>query len=146
MKIKELFFSSHGIKATLSATFPAGLFSDRSSFDPINPLYNQFRRHILWSYLTSVIQLSVQSILATHLVTVSHSDHINLPCSQLWRRILWPCLTPVTSTRRVVNFDDFSHDPGSTHRIKYMSNKLGALELRTCATHLTYMLQLKEEC
>ena len=46
----------------------------------------------------------------------------------------------------VVNFSDFSNDPRSIHRIKYMSNKLDALGLSTYVTHLTYMLHLGEEC
>ena len=54
-------------------------------------------------------------------------SHINSPCSQFQRYILWLCLTPVTSTRRVVNSDYFSNNPKSTHRIKYMSNKFDAL-------------------
>ena len=86
-------------------------------------------------------QLVVQSIPTTHLATVSHSGHINSPCSQFQQHILWSCLTPVTSTRCVVN----SNDPKSTHQIKYMSNKLGALGLTTCVTHLTYMLQLERD-
>ena len=86
------------------------------------------------------------SIPTTYLMVLSHSDHINSPCSQFQRHILWSCLTPITSTRRVVNSDDFSNDPRSTHRIKYMSNKLGTLRLSTCVTHLIYMLQLEGEC
>ena len=70
-------------------------------------------------------QLVVQLIPVTHLMVVC---------------------TPVTSTRRVVNFNDFSNDPRFAHRIKHMSNKLDALGLSTYVTHLTYMLQLEGEC
>ena len=66
--------------------------------------------------------------------------HINLPCSQFWRRILRPCLTAVTSTRRVNNSDNFSNDSRFTHRNNYMSNKFVSLGLSTYVTHLTYML------
>ena len=104
----------------------------------INSSCSQFRRNILWPCLTSVTstrrvvnsgdtssgrvsirshQLAMQSIPVTHLVIVSHSNHINSLCSQFRRHILWPSLTPVTSTCRVVNSNDFSNNPRSSIRL-----------------------------
>ena len=120
MKIKESFFSSHGIRATFLAspfrplfrqTFSAGdplrqTFSGGSSLSDllrhtffvgpspqtfsIGPFFSDFSAVYFFPrvYLQSLFrlhQLVVQSILTTHLMFVSHSNHINSSCSQVRR-------------------------------------------------------------
>ena len=109
MKIEEIFFSSHGIRATFpachfSSSLLVGLLSVSSTrrivnFEDTSSGHVSLRSH----------ELTVQSILATHLVTVSHSSHINSSYSQFQRHILRLCLTPVTSTRRTVNLGNTSY-------------------------------------
>ena len=75
-------------------------------------------------------------------ISVEKNDFF-VPCRC---HILWLCLTLGTLTPCVVDSNDFSNNPVSTHQIKYMSNKLDALGLSTYVSHLTYMLQLEGEC